>query len=407
MWDARHHDMPKRTGQHPKEALTAVAVRRITEPGRYADGNGLHLVVDSSGSKRWLLRVVIHGKRRDMGLGGLATVSLAEARELARKYRKTAREGGDPIAQRKKESQRVPTFKELAEKIHEQLAPSWKNPKHADQWIKTLQQYAFPHFGGRLVTSIMPNDVTAALAPIWYDKPETARRVRQRIRLVMDAAIESKYRTDNPALVKVALGKNQAKPKHHGSVPYSDVPEFIHRLRNFSTDPAIKRALEFLILTATRTNEVIGAAWVEVDMDNAVWTIPAERMKAKVEHRVPLSDEAMALLKQAREDTESEYLFPGRSEGKPLSNMAMLQVMRRMGAEATVHGFRSSFRVWTEERTNYPNNVCESALAHTVRNKAERAYRRTDHLEQRRGMMQTWAQFVTGGSADVVQLRHA
>lgn len=399
--------MGKSTGKHPSNALSAAKVRQTTQPGKYADGNGLYLVVDPSGAKRWLLRTVVHGKRRDMGLGGVSTVSLAEAREKATHYRKEAREGGDPIASRKKENDRPPTFKALAETIHEQLSPSWKNPKHAAQWINTLIQYAFPAIGDKPVNLIMPNDVTAILAPIWHEKPETARRLRQRIRLVMDAAIESKYRTDNPALVKVALGKNQAKPKHHTAIPYTDIPAFLRRLRRFEADHSVKLALEFLILTATRTNEVTGATWREIDLERAVWTIPAERMKAKAEHRVPLSKAALSVLKRAQRRSESEYLFPGRSMGQPLSNMAMLQVMRRMKTDATVHGFRSSFRDWSEERTNYPNNVCESALAHTVRNKAEAAYRRTDHLEQRVGLMETWAQFVTGATGDVIQLRQA
>lgn len=399
--------MGKSTGKHPSNALSAAKVRQTTQPGKYADGNGLYLVVDPSGAKRWLLRIVVCGKRRDMGLGGVSTVSLAEARNKAAIYRKEAREGGDPIATRKKATDRLPTFKTLAETIHERLAPSWKNSKHAAQWISTLKQYAFPVIGDKPVDLIMPNDVTSILAPIWHTKPETARRLRQRIRLVMDAAIESKYRTDNPALVKVALGKNQAKPKHHAAIPYRDIPAFMRRLRKFESDQSVKWALEFLILTATRTNEVAGATWDEIDMERAVWTIPAERMKAKAEHRVPLSKAALALLKRAQQRREGPYLFPGRSVGKPLSNMAMLQVMKRMKTQATVHGFRSSFRDWAEERTNYPNNVCESALAHTVRNKAEAAYRRTDHLEQRMGLMETWAQFVTGESGEVVQLRQA
>lgn len=400
--------MSKKKGKHAHRQLTALTVRNLTRPGRYADGNGLYLVVDPSGAKRWLLRTVIHGKRRDMGLGGLELVSLSEAREKAAKYRKEAREGGDPIATRRAEYKVAPTFEELARKLYKALLPSWSNPKHASQWINTLEQYVFPHIGAIRVDQITPDDVTRVLLPIWHDRPVTARRVRQRIRLVMDSAVESRHRTDNPALVKVSLPRQVKRRAHHAAMPYVDIPAFMTRLRQVNGEVSAKLAVEFAILTAARTNEVRGATWAEIDMDAACWTIPAERMKAKLPHRVPLSGRALAILKEAERISDGGgYVFPGRKAGKPIGQTAAWDLLRRMNVDATIHGFRSSFRDWCEERTNFPNNVCESALAHTVKNQAEAAYRRTDHFDQRRDLMAAWAQFVTGGTAQIVPLRKA
>lgn len=398
--------MGKKQGKHPHKQLTAVAVRNLAKPGRYADGNGLYLVVDPSGAKRWVLRVVVHGKRRDIGLGGLRTVPLMDARAMAEQYRRIARDGGDPLDERDRSARVIPTFEQAARKLYSDLLPSWKNAKHGAQWIGTLEQYVFPHFGSKRVDLISPDDVTGALLPIWFEKPETARRVRQRIRLVMDAVIESKYRADNPANVKVRLPAQSTRPQHHTALPYADVPAFVRELREHGALESAKLALEFLILTVARTNEVLGAQWDEIDLEGAIWTIPAERMKAKAAHRVSLAPRAVAILREAQKLSDgSSYVFPGRSQGTPLSSMTLLQIVRRMDYRVTVHGFRSSFRDWTEERTNFPNNVCESALAHVVKDKAERAYRRTDYFDKRKKLMAMWAQFVTSGSAKVVPLQ--
>lgn len=372
-------------------------VRSLKDPGRYADGNGLYLVVDPSGAKRWVLRTIVKGKRCDIGLGGLSLVSLAEAREEAAKLRKMARNQGDPLAERRAARRYVLTFEEAARQVHTEHKPSWKNPKHADQWINTLTEYAFPEFGAKRIDAVETNDVKAALLPIWLTKPETARRVRQRVNMVFDWAKASGLRTgDNPCdglgkiLPKQANGKN-----HHDALPYAFVPAFVVALRkNAATDEGIKLAFEFLILTAARTGEVVHATWSEIDSDNNVWTIPATRMKAKQEHRVPLVPRCQVILKRAKELAgPSKYIFPGRKLGKPLSNMAFLMTLRRMSQDVTAHGFRSSFRDWAAEQTHYPRDVCELALAHTVKDKVEAAYRRTDLFERRRDLMKDWAEF--------------
>lgn len=394
-----------RTGKHPDKQLTAVGVRNIAKQGRYADGNGLYLIVDASGNKRWVQRLLVRGQRRDIGLGSARLVTLAEARDKAIENRRVTRAGGDPIAERDRAKRITPTFEQMARRLHESLRPSWKNPKHAAQWINTLDHYVFPHFGAKRVDQVTTDDVKGALLSIWHDKPETARRVRQRVRLVMEAVIESKHRIDNPAFIRVGLPVQAKQPQHHVALPYSEVPAFVRGIRGDAADVA-KLALEFVILTATRSNEVIGARWSEIEIQNATWTIPAARMKAKIAHRVPLAPRALVILEQAKRLSDGDgYVFPGRVRGKPLSNMTLLKVVRRMGATATVHGFRSSFRDWTEELTSFSNNVCESALAHTVKDKAERAYRRTDHFVQRKALMATWAEFVAGESTNVVRLR--
>ena len=381
-------------GRHPEKALTTVQVRSLKEAGRYADGNGLHLVVDPSGAKRWLLRIVVQGKRRDIGLGGVALVSLAEAREKALAYRKQAREGGDPLAERRKPKIIVPTFAEAVEQVHAGHKASWKNEKHAAQWLSTLRTYAFPHLGTRRVDQVDTPDVLRALAPIWLTKPETARRVRQRISTVLDWAKAAGHRIgDNPVEgVERGLPKQTERDEHHAALPYLEVPAFIARLRATGPGETARLAFEFLILTAARTGEVLGAEWREINEVEALWTVPASRMKAGREHRVPLSDRALAILNRARElSPESVLIFPGRHSGKPMSNMVFLMTLRRMDVPITAHGFRSSFRDWAAEATNLPREVAEMALAHIIENKVEAAYRRGDLLQKRQEMMQMWA----------------
>ena len=396
-------------GKHPSKALSPVKIRALTEPGRYADGNGLYLVVDDRGSKRWVLRIVIHGRRADIGLGGLATVPLADDRIQAQRMRQAARAGEDPLAQRKAQRVQIPTFREAAETVHRARLASWKNEKHADQWLNTLVSHIFSKLGARRIDQIQSHDVLSAISDLWQNKPETARRVLQRIRVVFDWAKASGFRsTDNPVegLIEV-LPRHMGGKLHMAAMPYLEVPAFVATAtRSGSAPTASDLALEFLILTACRTNEVLGSRWSEIDAGSATWTIPATRMKAAKEHRVPLSKRAVEILAEAKNlDGDSEFVFRGYREGKPLSNMALLMKMRRMKQPFTVHGFRSAFRDWASERTNFAREVCEMALAHTIKSKAEAAYRRGDLLDKRRDLMETWSRFVTGHNGDVVQLR--
>lgn len=383
--------------RHPDKALTALQVRNISTPGRYADGNGLYLVVDNSGARRWLLRIVVQGRRRDIGLGSAKLVPLAEAREKALTFRKSAREGGDPIAEQRKLKALVPTFEEAAEKVHAEHSPGWRNKKHGDQWISTLRTYAFPEIGRLRVNQIGTPEVMRVLAPIWLTKGETARRVRQRIGTVLDWARAAGHRDGENPVSGVAKGlpKQIERDQHHAALSYAEMPAFISDLRTQAADATTRLAFEFLILTAARTGEVIHSKWEEVDFEQKVWLVPAARMKAKREHRVPLSSRCIELLEKSKKAAgESVYLFPGATPGKPLSNMAFLMLLRRMKRPITAHGFRSSFRDWAAEATSYPREIAEMALAHTITNKVEAAYRRGDLLEKRRELMEDWASYV-------------
>jgi integrase len=397
--------MPK----YVEKALTAVKVRNAP-PGRHADGNGLYLHVEDSGAKRWVLRIVIRGKRCELGLGGLSIVSLSEAREEAILLRRIARKGGDPLKERRQERRIIPTFEEAAHLVHESHSATFRNAKHKAQWISTLQSYVFPFFGSRPVDQVGSGDVLAALSPIWVDKPETARRVKQRIRTVMDWCKASGYRLDNPAEgITKALPKHKTHKEHFAALPYAEVPEFLVSLREANRLAlAIKLAFEFMILTASRTSEALLATWNEFDFAGRVWTVPAERMKAKREHRVPLAPRCLEILETARELT-GEYVFPGRRHGHPLSNMTFEMALRRMGREdITPHGFRSSFRDWAEERTKIQRSVIEASLAHVVADKVEAAYLRTTLFEKRRDLMNVWASFATAApKKKVVQIKEA
>jgi integrase len=325
-------------------------------------------------------------------------VSLAEARDKAAEYRKVAREGGNPLELRRKAEAIIPTFADAAKATLEQHKGAWKNAKHADQWINTLTTYVFPVFGETRVDRVETADVLKALTPIWLTKAETARRVRQRISTVMDWAKAAGFRTgENPVDgVAKGLSRQSAKKGHFDAIPYAQVPDFVRKLQSVATSEVARLAFEFLILTAARTNEVIGARWSEFDLDQAIWTIPAERMKADREHRVPLSDRALAVVRAADAIKTSDLLvFPGKSADKPMSNMIFLMILRRMKAEFTAHGFRSAFRDWASETTNFPREVCEMALAHAIKDKTEAAYRRGDLFSRRQSLMSAWADFVT------------
>ncbi len=386
--------------KHPDKALSPVKVRNVREPGRYADGNGLYLVVEPSGSKHWLLRTVVKQKRTDIGLGSLRLVTLAEAREEAGRMRKIARAGGDPLAERRAARRVTPTFEAAACAVHTAHEASWRNEKHAAQWINTLKEYAFPKFGQKQVDQVESADIMRALNPIWLTKPETARRVMQRIRTVFEWAKASGLRSgDNPVEgVSKVLPKQTAAGSHHAALSYAKVSGFIKKLRKVNAEASSRLGFEFTILTAARTNEVLGAKWDEIDLKKKIWTIPAERMKAKREHRVPLTARCISILTEARKlSPKSDFVFRGRSDDKPMSNMVFLMLLRRMEREdITAHGFRSSFRDWAAEQTNIPSAVCEAALAHTLQNKTEAAYNRTDLFDKRRELMDLWSVYCAG-----------
>ena len=393
----------KRKGRHPDKALSAAFCRTVAAAGRYCDGNGLYLHVDPSGARRWVQKLVIRGKSRGLGLGSYALVSLAEARELALANRKLARSGGDPLAA-KRRTQDVPTFEEAAAKVLEQNRGAWRNPKHAKDWPTSLRLYAFPRIGKKLVSEVTSADVLEILTPIWHDKPETARRVRQRISAVMKWAVAMQHRADNPAgdALGQALGRQQAVVRHMAALPHGDVASAVAAIRASRAWIGTKLAFEFLVLTAARSGEVRLATWDEIDLVAKVWTIPGERMKANRNHRVPLCGRVVEMLREAKSLGDGDGLvFPSR-RGKVLSDMTLSKLVKEQGIKAVPHGFRSSFRDWASERTNHPREVIEAALAHAVQNKVEAAYARSDLFERRRRLMDGWAAYISGARGQVV-----
>jgi integrase len=393
------------------DRLTAIAVAKKSAKGRYADGGGLYLQVGEKGGKSWMFRYSRNGKEHEMGLGSVITFSLAEARLRANRCRQLLADGIDPLAERKEkrasalvEATNARTFDECTASYIRAHRPGWKSPKHGEQWKNTLGTYASPVLGALPVQAINTSLIIKVLEPIWASKNETASRVRGRVERVLDWARARGYRTgENPARWRGHLDKLLPPPRkvqkvaHHAALPYRQVGEFIRQLR--SNEGVAPRALEFAILTAARTSEVVGARWSEFDLDAGVWTVPAERMKANREHRVPLSTTAQSVL--ARLLREGDYVFCGASKNRPLSNMAMLALLRRMGREdLTVHGFRSSFRDWAAELTNFPREVAEAALAHVLSDKTEAAYRRGDLLERRVPLMEGWAAHVSSHPED-------
>lgn len=405
-------------------ALTPLAVKNA-KPGRHADGGGLHLLVKESGARSWVYRFMLKGKARDVGLGaaGPGGVSLAEARDLAAALRLKVKAGTDPLAERQQQAaeadaaaQRATTagitFKAVAERYIAANEGGWRNDKHRQQWRNTLANYVYPVLGDLPVGDIGTAHILQILEAIWTEKPETASRVRGRIETVLDAAKARGYRDgDNPArwrghIAQLLPARSRLTRGHHRAMPYADVPAFMAKLRDRQATSAL--ALEFVILTAARTNEVLGANWAEVDLDKGLWTIPGARMKAGKEHRVPLSPRAVEIL-QAVKPLGRTSLFPSGVGGK-LSSMAMTMLLRRMDADCTVHGFRSSFRDWAAECTAYAHEVCEMALAHTIGNKSEAAYRRGDMFEKRRRLMADWAVYCaipTPANAKVTPIRTA
>ncbi|MCF3948798.1 tyrosine-type recombinase/integrase [Acidiphilium iwatense] len=373
--------------------LSASSVKAAKEPGRYGDGDGLYLVISPRGGKSWVCRVQKDGKRRDVGLGSAKKVSLALARERATKVRTQVEVGLDPVAERRKEAG-IPTFKEAAALVFAEHKASWRNQKHRAQWLSSLETYAFPTLGDLSVAVIDFHRVRDAVISIWLEKPETARRVRQRINTVIDWAVGKGYRTTPLAIATMnkSMPKVKAKEAHHTALPYGEVPAFMAKLKE--RDTMGRLALEGLILTATRSGEIRGATWSEVDLDNALWTIPANRMKAGKEHIVPLSSAAMDVFRRAQgyREARSELVFPGQRSSKPLSDMTLTKICRDMEVLAVPHGFRSSFRDWVAEETDFDGDIAEMALAHAIGNKVEAAYRRGNLLEKRKALMEAWGQ---------------
>ena len=390
----------------PKKAkeLFALDIKRITKPGRYAVGfiSGLLLVVKDSGAKSWILRTVIGKKRRNIGLGGYPEISLAKARERAREAKELIEQGVDPIEQRKarrlaflnSQNGRM-TFSEAARRCHEKKVAEFKNTKHAKQWIASIKRYAYPIIGRMAIEDIEMTHILKILEPIWQDKTETATRLRQRLEQVLNWATISGYRKgDNPARWKghleaiLPLPNKIKKVKHMPALSWKEINPFMTELRKRREITA--RCLEFLILTACRSGECRLATWNEIDLENKIWTISGDRMKAGKPHRVPLTDDMLKLLLNLPRLEDSLYIFPA-PRGGALSDMALSMLCRRMEVEAVPHGFRSTFRDWAAESTNYPREVAEQALAHTISNAVEAAYRRGDLFNKRVKLMEAWA----------------
>jgi integrase len=389
--------------------LTALAFRNATKPGKYQDGDGLFLLVKPSGARSWLLRAQVDGKRREFGIGPAADIGLAEARERAAAIRKQYRDGIDPVAAKRAARsalREIPTFKGAAETVHGERKGGWRNPKHRDQWLSSLDTYAFPSLGTVRVDQVDAPTIRAALLPIWLEKPETARRVSQRIGTVLDWAHANGFRPQEAPMRSVLMGlpRQPRRDRHFAAMPFADVPTFCIGLEA-GAPTAGRLGLLFTIYTATRSGEVRGATWAEIDLEAKVWTVPASRMKADREHVVPLSPAALAVLERAAAIRKSKkgdaMLFPSAA-GRALSDMTLSKVLRDAGQAITVHGFRSAFKDWASEQTTFPDAVSEAALAHGDPDKVRKAYRRTDFLQLRRELMEAWAAFIAGPSGNVV-----
>lgn len=400
--------------------LTALKVEKTKEAGMYADGGGLYLRVTPEGTKNWVLRYMLDRRARWMGLGPLALYSLAEARARALDARRKRHDGIDPIEARRAERARLRldaakaiTFRQCAESHVAAHRAAWRNKKHAAQWSATLATYAYPVIGNLPVQAVDTALVLKVLEPIWTSKPETANRLRGRLESILDSAKVRRYRDgENPArwrghLDKLLPARSKVRAtEHHAALPYKELSGFLAELS--AQDGVAARALEFLILTASRSGEVIGARWTEVDFLDKTWTVPLARMKAHREHRVPLSPRALTILEEMQtlrqHDSDETFIFPGRKKGAALSNMAFLMMLRRMGRdELTAHGFRATFKTWASERTSFQNEIIEASLAHATGNKVEQAYMRGDLFEKRRRLIAQWAAFATTAPAQPTQ----
>ena len=398
--------------------INRLSSRRVAseiKPGRHSDGGGLYLVVDKGGAKRWVFLFRWDKRLKEMGLGGVNAVPLSKARELAAGCRAQLAAGLNPIAGRRAAKAEIPTFGAFADAFVATKEVEWRNAKHKYQWRMTLTTYVKP-LRAKLVSEITTEDVLSTLKPLWTTKSETASRLRGRIEAVLDAARVAGHRTsENPARWRGHLDKLLPRPRklsrgHHAAMPYGEAPAFVARLRE--RDAVAARALEFMILTAARSGEVLGMTWAELDLVAKLWVVPGARMKAGREHRVPLSDQALKIIEKVAPlrdgDNSDAKVFPGHRRGRPLSNTATEMLLRRMEANVTTHGFRSSFRDWAGDLTHFPREVAEAALAHTVGDETERAYRRGDALAKRRELMDAWADYLDGAQqGQVVPLRRA
>ena len=390
--------------------LTARKVA-TANPGKYSDGGNLYLIVSPTGTRKWVLRFTWRGRAKEMGLGSATGVPLVDARARAADARRKVSQGLNPIEERKRDGG-IPMFGEMADDVREALSAGFRNEKHKAQWKSTLETYAAP-LRAKPVDTITTDDVLSVLKPIWTKKAETASRLRGRIEKILDAAKAKGFRDgENPARWRGHLDNLLPRPLkltrgHHAAMAYEDVAAFIGKLRKREATAAV--ALEFCILTAARSGEVLGLRWPEIDFDKKIWTVPAERMKAGREHRVPLSARAVSILKALAKAKQGEFAFAGQRLNKPLSGMAMEMMLRRMKIDdATVHGFRSSFRDWAGNVSNFPREVTETALAHVIGDKAEQAYRRSDALDKRRKLMEAWAAYCEPRTREnVVSMRQA
>ena len=384
--------------------LTALKVQQVKAPGKYYDHHGLFLRVEPTGSKRWVQRLTIAGKQREIGLGSASLISLVEARDLAIANKKSAREGLDPIAIKSTQIN-IPTFEDACVEVHALRAPTWSNPKHAAQFLATLKTYVCPKLGKREISKLTSADVLSVLTPIWTSKPETARRLKQRISVVMQWAIAKGFRADDPAAaLNSALPKNSQKPQHRKFIPYDQVTECLNVVKASKASQSTKLAIELLILTGVRSGDVRGATWSEIDFDRSVWAIPGPRMKMKEAFSIPLSQRALEILTKAKNLTDgSELIFPGSKWGRPLSDMTLSKLIKELGFDADIHGFRTSIRMWVQEKTNTPFDVAEAILAHKVGNKVTAAYARSELLEKRRDVMEGWSSYLNLSSGQILK----
>ncbi len=382
--------------RQPEHALSTAFVRTVAAAGRYCDGQGLYLDVQPSGSRSWVQRIAIRGRRRELGLGGFPLVPLKDARAQALANRRLARAGGDPLAE-KRRLKSMPTFAAAAEAVLAQMRPGWRNPKHGKDWLSSMARFAFPRLGKLPVSEVTSADVVETLRKVWHERPATARRVRQRISTVMEYVVAMDYRDDNPcSRIGPVLGPQQDLVQHMRALPHRDVAATVGAVRSSGAAPAVKLAFEFLVLTAARSGEVRGARWAEIDTADHVWTVPATRTKAKREHRVPLCRRAEQVLDAARAISNGNALVFPSGRGKRLNDMALSGLLKMLEVPAVPHGFRSTFRDWAAEETNHPREVVEAALAHVVQNKVEAAYARSDLFERRRRLMDDWAAYLSG-----------
>lgn len=396
-------DVAKEPGRHRDNRLSAAGVKALGA-GFHADGQGLYLKVEQSGARRWVQRIVIRGKRRDLGLGAPPVVSLKQAREKALDNRRVARVGGDPTTR----PAPVPSFEALAKAVHRDLLPTWKSARHGEIWWRSLEMIALPTLGARLVTDITPADLRALLSPIAAEKPETARRVMQRVDMILRRAKGDGHRTDNPMDAIAAdlrrMMKQAHAVDHHTALEYGAVAAAISTVRASGAYEATKLAFEFLVLTAARSGEVRGAHWEEIDLDVGDWSIPAERMKSRRKHRVPLSPQALYVLRKAEALSDHTGLVFPSITGRQLSDATLSKLLRELGVNAVPHGFRASFRMWAGEETVHAREVCEHALAHIPESRVELAYTRSAPLmKKRRALMEDWANYVSPNS-DVTPL---